>query len=497
MRSIQRSMAVYAMGENWTGAMGTGVLDVFVPGHEDGNGASSPMQPETDALIDPLLMYDGPVRSAAVGWGHTVLISDQGRILVSGRPFDFTNLLRLNRFPRFIRMRIIESMRRKPDGQSTMTPPTTTVDSVFAWMSGVTNNENIGREEFVWADTTALKSSGSTLTEVPTRSTGEKDGNSAGKTNGSVHPPGKFQRVWATAGLTALLDNNGDLYTFGLNNFGQCGVGKFSNNTWTPQRVVGLTSDSGSEGHPRLEQDSPITDVALGLQHALALNADGNLFAWGKGERGQLGLVDDSIAHAMRVTRFRCGPNERGQHWEVDPVVTSIGAGMNHSVILTQSNNLYVCGKNVRLSTETNSSSLQDSTVPIFVSGLPPDKTILDVTCGSHHTSVLIEDGSVYGFGIPRDSASPIVEAIQQIPPGVLDLPCRQFEGHSDRTTIVGSTGEQVLQLQLWDDPLLREHALFQPSWRDSLTGPVLSVHRGWLHTIVVTDEGSDSVRPR
>ena len=65
MRSIQRSMAVYAMGENWTGAMGTGVLDVFVPGHEDGNGASSPMQPETDALIDPLLMYDGPVRSAA------------------------------------------------------------------------------------------------------------------------------------------------------------------------------------------------------------------------------------------------------------------------------------------------------------------------------------------------------------------------------------------------------------------------------------------------
>ena len=53
-QNAQRSMAVYAMGHGWTGALGTGGFEDHIKGHDD--------EEEPDP---PHLLYDGDVLSAA------------------------------------------------------------------------------------------------------------------------------------------------------------------------------------------------------------------------------------------------------------------------------------------------------------------------------------------------------------------------------------------------------------------------------------------------
>jgi hypothetical protein len=48
--------------------------------------------------------------------------------------------------------------------------------------------------------------------------------------------------IGASASLTAVLFDTGKPYTFGLNHRGQCGIGSFTPNVWTPSTVVGLAS---------------------------------------------------------------------------------------------------------------------------------------------------------------------------------------------------------------------------------------------------------------
>ena len=67
------------------------------------------------------------------------------------------------------------------------------------------------------------------------------------------------------------------------------------------------------------EQENPIVSVALGLQHGVALDSEGQVFCWGKGERGQLGqgrkMLPDrakevephenrTFEHALHVAHF-------------------------------------------------------------------------------------------------------------------------------------------------------------------------------------------------
>ena len=54
--------------------------------------------------------------------------------------------------------------------------------------------------------------------------------------------------------------------------------------------------------HQLTQQQYPIVSVALGLQHAIALDSMGNVYTFGKGERGQLGNGRAaSIPYAVHV----------------------------------------------------------------------------------------------------------------------------------------------------------------------------------------------------
>jgi alpha-tubulin suppressor-like RCC1 family protein len=169
--------------------------------------------------------------------------------------------------------------------------------------------------------------------------------------------------------------------------------------------------------------------------------------------------------------------------------VKRIAAGLNHAAAVTDDNIVFVWGKNVAepKAQDDLGKPAVDALAPIRVKGLPKD-VVLDIACGSHHTAVLMEDGSVWAVGIATDNSKPILDAVEVIPPGMIEMPCSFFGAHFDRTTVVGKDGTQVLQVNLWSDEELREHAVFTPAWVDHFQDKLIqSVHRGWLHTLVVT----------
>ena len=112
-----------------------------------------------------------------------------------------------------------------------------------------------------------------------------------------------------------------------------------------------------------------------------------------------------------------------------------------------------------------------------------------------------MEDGSVYAVGVATDQPLPMWdEALEILPPDVVDVSSlASFTAGFDRTVIVYESGDgkrQVIEIQLWSDEDLRLNGAVCPSWIDWLeekneekmrNNAVQSVHRGWMHTVVVT----------
>jgi len=449
----RRGMAIYAIGDGWTGVLGENHTSTSIPGHQDEDDTENP---DIFRENPPVRVYDGTVKQVAAGWGHTAVLDNSDRVHWIGRPHELQSLLRLNRLPAWIRNPIARNINTQRRSQQN-----SIVTSIIGFATG-SGKEHPSQKDITWDDARAL-------TFLPDWTPLEI----------SMEPRGAA-KIAANAGLTAILGKSGTLYMVGLNNRGQCGVGKLSNNTWTPQRVSGLTTakiGANADGH--VEQEEPMVDVSLGLQHGLALSISGNVYSWGKANRGQLGreVTSDQDTFANVVVASKA---------------TQIACGMHHGVYLTTENEIYLWGKNMSVDEETK--KMKDAKSPQRLMPISKNnnnaKQIMQISCGSHHVSVLLEDGSVYAYGIAADiSDAPVVlEPVELIPAGLMQMPLRQFEAHQDRTTIVDGDGN-VYQAHLWKDKALQNYAMFTPGWAGVLSEQqeIQSVHRGWLHTLIVT----------
>ena len=121
------------------------------------------------------------------------------------------------------------------------------------------------------------------------------------------------------------------------------------------------------------------------------------------------------------------------------------------------------------------------------------------VACGTHHAAMLMEDGSIWAVGVATDQPVPLWdEAVEILAPGLVEMKeLVNFTAGFDRTAVVYGTNSgrrQVIEIQLWSNEHLRQHGAVHPSWLDGLENQetkekVCSVHRGWMHSVVVTEE--------
>lgn len=481
-RNSSSTSALFIAGHGWTGAFGTGPDTIT-------SAETSDVSPDDRDNNFRQIMSDevqnmGEIVDAAAGWGHTALIcksnndkDETTKLYVAGRPYDFQSLLRLYRLPSFIRRNAV-SLSLRLDEQSQWGLEEKVIDK----LSGRDENKTLkDYRKSILPYFEEIKLPDGDMPQIESN----------------------HQNLAASAGVTAVIGKSGKVYTFGSNRSGQCGVGdKDSIHIWEPTPI----------DFSHYDETQIVTDVALGLQHGLVLKEDGCIYTFGKGTRGQLGISDtnenfiidnadaessksDDFAFSpVRVKQFAMKSNDSEPLIlsEDDSTVLKIGAGWNHSVAVTKSNHAWIWGKNVLIeSSDGQSPKAIDSLKPVPIQGLP-NLAIVDISCGSHHTSALMEDGSVWATGISSDTNQPVGGeiVIQIIPPGIIDMPIIQFKSHFDRTTIVaGVNGQQILEVQLWSNEELRQEAVFEPAWVESISAScdrIKHVHRGWLHTVVV-----------
>ncbi|XP_062902909.1 probable E3 ubiquitin-protein ligase HERC4 [Mobula hypostoma] len=169
------------------------------------------------------------------------------------------------------------------------------------------------------------------------------------------------------------LSQDGTVYSWGLNTYGQLGNGKDLEKQSRPQRVRSLTG-------------IPVALIAAGGSHSFALSLSGAVYGWGRNEHGQLGLKDKA---------------DREIPYSVDQLrrlnVAYISCGSHHSVVLTKDGAVFTCGDGssgqLGLGRKGNVTSFQR------VEQIKDE--VSQVACGSDHTLAYIPCSDlVVSFGL-------------------------------------------------------------------------------------------------
>ena len=187
----------------------------------------------------------------------------------------------------------------------------------------------------------------------------------------------RWMRVASGRNHTLAINSRGELYAWGANDNGQLGIG-----TVIPRGESELTPQ-------RVGSDSDWKAISGGKDHSLALKSDGTLYAWGKNDRGQLGIGG---------TGSETTPRQVGNagDWK------TIAAGGNHSLALKIDGTLYSWGSNGfgQLGNGENGANLtdtsKDKTAPIQI-GI--DRDWQTISAGEYSSAALRDTGELYTWG--------------------------------------------------------------------------------------------------
>lgn len=206
-------------------------------------------------------------------------------------------------------------------------------------------------------------------------------------------PPNEIaSKVSCSAALTCIMMQSGRMYSFGSNNYGQCGIGSESMHAWDPTQVLGL-------------EDEKVVDIAAGYQHVIAATKSGRVFSWGKGERGQLGTgtVNQMQAEAVEFPKRT--------------KIKTVDAGFNQSAALSQDGDLFVWGKLLAL---PNRSGFKDQTVP---RKLKLRSRVIDMKASQFHIMFRTEDNKLWLVGRQQNHSKLVDGKLVHVPAKMLVEP--------------------------------------------------------------------------
>ena len=158
----------------------------------------------------------------------------------------------------------------------------------------------------------------------------------------------------------------GNVYSFGLNNMGQLGVGSLEpNSTGTPQLVTALEGQG-------------VTEISGGEHHSLALTADGEVFAFGRGDNNQLGFADGTD---QQLTP-RAIPALAGI------AIRKVSTLANSNFALSKSGDLYSWGFGEMGQLANRKGG--DETCPTLVESVTEQQAVLDAAAGAQHSVYVV-----------------------------------------------------------------------------------------------------------
>ena len=300
----------------------------------------------------------------------------------------------------------------------------------------------------------------------------------------------KCVRVSCSAGATAVVTESGVVYMLGNNRYGQCGVGSNDIYIWQPTAL--------EEGL----KDKRVVKVELGFQHAAAVTDEGEIYTWGKGERGQLGVMLDQDAR-HKVLPEKVDPADlQGQR------VVDIACGFNSTLALTDQGQLFVWGKFQGESLDEKGFNYVDATRPRKVE-LPAalEEKIVKIWAGQFYFLAQDAKGCLWMWGMIPDavSAKELREKAALDAPKVIPETEGMVESGVERTVHV------PIPLEVSVDPIKEEQVfagfdeffvksddgIFSMDWNLSPSmidygvesSRIKTICPGWMHTLLILHE--------
>ncbi|XP_064999733.1 ultraviolet-B receptor UVR8-like isoform X3 [Musa acuminata AAA Group] len=222
---------------------------------------------------------------------------------------------------------------------------------------------------------------------------------------------------------TAYSQSDDQVYSWGWGDFGRLGHGN-SSDVFSPQSIKAL-------------QGLKIKQIACGDSHCLAVTMDGEVQSWGRNQNGQLGLgtTEDSLIpqkiqaflgicvkmiaagaeHTAAVTedgdlygwgwgRYgNLGLGDRNDRLIPEKVASIKGekmvlvaCGWRHTITVSSSGNLYTYGWSKY--GQLGHGDFEDHLSPHWLEALK-DSCISQISGGWRHTMALTSDGRLYGWG--------------------------------------------------------------------------------------------------
>ena len=183
---------------------------------------------------------------------------------------------------------------------------------------------------------------------------------------------------------TVVVAEDGEVRAFGSGSEGQLGLGTAAEHL-IPARVGG-----------REVFDARVVMVATGDHHAAAVVADGSLYTWGRGYRGQLGHGDkEPQLRPMRLDKALFGASPAVQ----------VACGWFHTVVLTADSRVLTCGRGDRGQLGHGDKAHKLVLTQVEVEHFKGVRIVM-VAAGHEHSAAVGEDGSVCTWGwqtrVPR-----------------------------------------------------------------------------------------------
>jgi alpha-tubulin suppressor-like RCC1 family protein len=190
---------------------------------------------------------------------------------------------------------------------------------------------------------------------------------------------GRVIKIQSALNYSLALDEYGKLWGWGLNNR------TLSNQIFSSENTPKFTTPV------KIELPGPVTCMAAGELHALALDQDGKLWAWGSNTYGQLGNGQTNAPTGFVSVTL---PSTMGK-------IVSLAASTSTSYALDTNGKVWAWGSNEN--GEIGDGTYDQSTIPVGVSSSPGMSAIKSITASHNFALALASDGSIWTWGNNSD----------------------------------------------------------------------------------------------
>lgn len=202
-------------------------------------------------------------------------------------------------------------------------------------------------------------------------------------------------QIVAGTGHIAILTEEGKVYTIGENLKGQLGHGSNTNQ----KDLVTVIDDKGSELNN-------IVRISAKGNTTYAQDGNGNLYAFGENYYNVATKVQDLEPIAEMIENYAITKENKVIDLSTKQLIAGldniikIAKGNEHTLFLTQDKTVYAMGQNGKgqcgIGTKVNC-----MTPTLVKNNIGTDilRNVKDITAGDNYSIVVLEDGTVYGFG--------------------------------------------------------------------------------------------------